>query len=238
MPLRDRARPPIRLALALGSAVAVLAGCDTRRPGSATVRARSPSSVPGMCRASPTHSPQMSASSSPPPTSPRRWIRPTPASRLSSMPWPAPASTARTSAPLTSACSRNTKDRRQRHRVPGQQRDPGQDPSRRFGLASAGPHCRHRRRRHPDQLGQLLHRRRFTTGERRRGPRISRRQGPGRAIRAAIRARAGQGHLDLGGIGRHTPGARAPAGRDAVRVPLEPGQQTVSFSVTAVWELR
>jgi uncharacterized protein len=29
MPLRDRARPPIRLAVALGSAVAVLAGCDS-----------------------------------------------------------------------------------------------------------------------------------------------------------------------------------------------------------------
>ncbi len=50
---------------------------------------------------------------------------------------------------------------------------------------------------------------------------------------------AGQGHLDFGGIRSHAAHrtSRATGGMPA-NVPLEPGQQTVSFSVTAVWELR
>ena len=77
-------------------------------------------------------------------------------------------------------------------------------------------------------------------GERRAGTRFSGRQGPGGAVRAAVRARAGQDHLDLGGIGRRQPRRRPPLRGGAMpsMVPLEPGQQTVSFSVTAVWELR
>ena len=50
---------------------------------------------------------------------------------------------------------------------------------------------------------------------------------------------AGQDHLDLGGIGRVRHALRRRhAGAMPSNVPLEPGQQTVSFSVTAVWELR
>ena len=101
-------------------------------------------------------------------------------------------------------------------------------------------HRRYRRRRHPDQFGQLLHRRRFAAGEGRACPRFSGRQGPRRAVRAAVRARPGQDHLDLRGVGRCADGAYAAplGGAMPSNVPLEPGQQTVSFSVTAVWELR
>ena len=57
---------------------------------------------------------------------------------------------------------------------------------------------------------------------------------------AAVRPRAGQGHLDFGDVRRRCPPPMpAPMrGGMASAVPLEPGQQTVSFSVTAVWELR
>ena len=53
---------------------------------------------------------------------------------------------------------------------------------------------------------------------------------------------ARQGHLDLGGPGHHSadPGAdaaRADGRRREAAVPIEPGQQTVSFEVTVVWEL-
>ena len=44
--------------------------------------------------------------------------------------------------------------------------------------------------------------------------------------------------LSISEVSGPTPGARpAPVQRDTSSVPLEPGQQTVSFSVTAVWEL-
>ena len=65
-----------------------------------------------------------------------------------------------------------------------------------------------------------------------------RRQRPGRAIRAAVRAGTGQDPVDLGNVGRNTPVPAPMRGGMASAVPLEPGQQTVSFSVTAVWELR
>ena len=69
---------------------------------------------------------------------------------------------------------------------------------------------------------------------------FARRQRPGRAVRAAVRARTGQDHLDFGGLRRRRTrrGCRRHAGGMQASVPLEPGQQTVSFSVTAVWELR
>ena len=58
---------------------------------------------------------------------------------------------------------------------------------------------------------------------------------------AAVRARPRQGHLDLGGRGcrRRRCRCRSPMPRSAMAeaVPLSPGQQTVGFSVTVVWEL-
>ncbi len=55
----------------------------------------------------------------------------------------------------------------------------------------------------------------------------------------ALGARARQGHLDLGGRAGVIAAGPTPMPRAAAApVPLEPGQQTVSFSVTVIWELR
>ncbi len=77
-------------------------------------------------------------------------------------------------------------------------------------VAGTGADRQHRRRCHPHQLGELHDRGRLTAGEGRPRASVQRREGPRRAVRAAVRARSRQGHLDHG-IGRcDTTHARCP----------------------------
>ena len=60
------------------------------------------------------------------------------------------------------------------------------------------------------------------------------------AVRAAVRAGPRQGHLDLrvgGATPPPTPMPTRRGGAEMAAVPLEPGQQTVGFSVTVICEL-
>ena len=72
-----------------------------------------------------------------------------------------------------------------------------------------------------------------------RTPRLRRRQGPRRAVRPAVRTDSGRRHFDLR-VGRDDAAIPPPTPmpRAAMEaVPLEPGQQSVAFSVTVIWEL-
>mgnify|MGYP003694565207 CR=1 FL=1 len=69
-------------------------------------------------------------------------------------------------------------------------------------------------------------------------PGLRRRQGPRRAVRPAVRTDSGRRHFDLR-VGRDDADPPpTPMPRAAMEaVPLEPGQQSVDFSVTVIWEL-
>ena len=101
----------------------------------------------------------------------------------------------------------------------------------------------HGRQRHPHQLGQLLDRRRLAAGEGRQGTRVQRCQATAPSQYADLSGlRLGKviSISEARGTSTPTPPPTPMPRFDAMAaapVPLQPGQQTVGFSVTVVWEL-